>query len=202
MIPKEIPPLTTYEISRYLHVDLTTVISWCELGRIKAYKTPGGHRRVRPEFFLEFLKEYNMPIPQEFADRLKNSLKILIVDDEEEIRKMIRRALRQSIACAEIHEARDGFEAGILAADLLPGLIILDLMMPGINGFKVCGNIKKDARFKATKILAITGQDTEENKQKILKEGADEYLAKPFDVKDLIKKAHELLEIAEEKVNK
>ena len=55
---KEVPPLTTYEISNYLHADLSTVIKWCELGKIRAYRTPGGHRRVRSEDFLAFLKHF------------------------------------------------------------------------------------------------------------------------------------------------
>ena len=74
---RESQPLTTYEISRYLHVDLTTVISWCELGKIKAYKTPGGHRRVQPENFLDFLNQYEMPIPKEFKEKMQGTLKTM-----------------------------------------------------------------------------------------------------------------------------
>lgn len=194
----EMAPLTTYEIGRYLHVDLTTVISWCESGRIKAYKTPGGHRRVQPEDFLDFLKQYEMPVPKEFNERIRGVLKILVVDDEDQIRRVVRRALTRDLPQAELSEARDGFEAGKLVSDCLPKLVILDLMLPGVDGFRVCANIRKDVRLKETKILAITGKDTEENKQRIIKQGADDYLGKPFDVEVLVEKVLSLLNIEKE----
>ena len=198
MIQRESPPLTTFEMCRYLHVDLTTVISWCEMGRIKAYKTPGGHRRVQPDDFLNFLNQYGMPVPKEFTERMKGTLKVLIVDDEENIRKVVRRALTRNIPRVDIYEAQDGFEAGKFALDILPSLVILDLNLPGVDGFKICRNIRKDPRFKETRILAITGQDTEEYKQRIIKEGADDYLAKPFDVKMLMEKIFRLIKIEQE----
>ncbi len=193
------PPLTTFEISRYLRVDFTTVISWCESGKIKAYKTPGGHRRVEPEDLLAFLKQYNMPVPRELESRLKGVLKVLIVDDEPAIRRVVRRTLTRILPGAELYEAQDGFEAGKLALDTLPHLVVLDLMLPGVDGFRICANLRNDERFKDTRILAITGQNTEENRRRIIKEGADDYLAKPFDIKELTEKVQHLLHIESEK---
>ena len=193
-------PLTTHDVSRFLHVDLTTVINWCEQGKLKAYKTPGGHRRVQPQNFMEFLKTFNLPVPPQFQERMKGGLKVLVVDDEAEIRKMVAKAFKRNFTGIRLFEAEDGFEAGKLVLDTLPGLVILDLKLPGVDGFKVCASIRADERFKHTKILAITGQDTAENKIKILRAGADDYLPKPFEVKDLIAKASRLLEIAKETV--
>ena len=189
------PPLTTHQISRYLHVNFTTVISWCDQGRIKSYKTPGGHRRVRPEDLLEFLKAAGMPVPQVFEDRVQGPIKVLIVDDEENIRKVVRRSLLKALPGAQIHQTQDGFEAGKLAMDVLPDLIILDLMIPHVDGFKVCASIKNDPRLKDIRVLAITGQDTQENRQRILKEGADDYLPKPFGGKELMEKVGRLLDL-------
>lgn len=197
-VDQEIPPLTTHEISRYMHVDFKTVINWCEEGKLRAYKTPGGHRRVQPENFLDFLRQYEIPIPKTFEERMKGILKILIVDDETEIRKVIRRTLKKNFPEAAVYEAQDGFEAGKMLLDALPHLVILDLKLPGIDGFRVCSNIKNDERLKETKILAITGQNTEENKQNIIKEGADDFLPKPFDTKDLTEKIIRLLQIGQE----
>lgn len=190
-------PLTTFEISQYIHVDLTTVVDWCRLGKLKAYKTPGGHRRVQPEDFMEFLNKYEMPIPKEWIDRIQGRTKILIVDDEDEFRKTLRRVLETAFPQIQIYEAQDGFEAGKMALDYLPQLMILDLKMPGIDGFRVCSNIKKDERFEKTKILAVTGQDTDENRERIIKEGADDYLPKPFNVEMMIKKVKTLLKLHE-----
>lgn len=198
---RKVSPLTTYEISRYLHVDLTTVINWCDQGKIKAYKTPGGHRRVGTESFLEFLKQYQMPVSPEFEERMKGTLKILIVDDEQDVRQVIRRSLNKKLPQAKVFEAQDGFEAGKMVLDAMPHLVVLDLKLPGIDGFRVCANIKNDERFKETKILAITGQNTTQNRKMILDAGADDFLAKPFDIKEFMEKVFEILELPKEKLN-
>ena len=198
MDSKTAVPLTTFDVSRYLHVDLTTVINWCDQGKLPSYKTPGGHRRVEPEKFMEFLKTFKLPIPPEFRERVHGGLRILIVDDETYVRRVLSKAFAKSLPEAKVYEAADGFEAGKMTLDILPDLVVLDLKLPGIDGFKVCASIRADDRFKHTRILAVTGQDTQENKSKILHAGADDYLPKPFEVKILNEKVFRLLEISRE----
>ena len=173
--------------------DLTTVINWCKQGKLKAYKTPGGHRRVEPKVLLGFLKEYQMPVPPDLEEKTRGHLKVLVVDDENELRRVMVRALKKNLPEAQTYEARDGFEAGKLVLDTLPDLVILDLNLPGIDGFRVCANIREDDRLKETRILAITGQNTGEVRQRILRAGADDFLGKPFEVKDLVEKVFRLL---------
>jgi len=193
---KSLPPLTTYEVSRYLHVDLTTVINWCDQKKLIAYKTPGGHRRVQPESFLQFLKEFNMPMPPEFLAKIKGSIRILVVDDESEVRAVIRKTLKKRLVGSEIFEAVDGFEAGKMVLDKMPNLVVLDLMLPGMDGFKVCADIRGDERFKETKILAITAQETADNKRKIMQAGADDFLGKPFEINVFMDRVYKLLDIS------
>lgn len=197
MNPAAAIPLTTRDVSRLLHVDLTTVINWCEQGKLKAYRTPGGHRRVQPENFMDFLKAFKIPVPPRFEERMKGGLKILVVDDEAGVRSMVVKAFKKNFPGALLSEAEDGFEAGKLTLDMLPDLVILDLNLPGVDGFKVCASIRQDGRFKGTRILAITGQDTPEYKAAILRAGADDYLPKPFETKDLLDKSSRLLDLAE-----
>ena len=187
------PPLTTHEVSQYLNVDLTTVILWCNQGKLAAYKTPGGHRRVETQNLLEFLRLYRMPVPSRLAQKVKKNLKVLVVDDEASIRRVMSRGIKKAMPEIELFEAQDGFEAGKLVLDSLPDLVILDLKLPGMDGFRVCANIRQDSRFKETKILAVTGENTAENRKKILAAGADDYLPKPFEVKTLLEKAFKLL---------
>lgn len=189
-------PLTTHDLSRHLKVDLTTVINWCEQGKIKAYKTPGGHRRVQPNDFLHFLEVYHLPVPKEFEFG-EGDVRVLVVDDEDQIRRLISKAFKRCLPEARIFEARDGFEAGKLLLDSLPQLVVLDLMLPGVDGFRVCANIRADERFKDTKVLAITGQSTFENKERILKAGADDFLPKPFGVNIFMEKVAKLLNLEE-----
>lgn len=191
------PVYTTYEIGKICHVDLTTVISWIEKGILPGYRTPGGHRRVSREDLIDFLKKYRLPLPPEWAGSEKK--KILIIDDEPKILSYCLRALKKLKFETEVESADDGFSGGRKISTLLPDLVILDLRLPGVDGFELCRDIRNDERLKKTKILAITAYDSPETKEKIIACGADAYLGKPFDISDLIKAVENLLGPVEKK---
>ena len=182
---------TTYEVSQYCSVDLSTVINWIDEGRMLAYKTPGGHRRVRKQDLVHFLKEYRMPMPADLVKRDRR--RILIVDDERAVVDLIVRAVKKLRKKCEVDTAFDGFEAGRKLATFELDLVILDLMLPGIDGFKVCKNIRMDKKTRHIKVLAITGFDSPENRKKIFSSGANDYLTKPFEVSDLLERVEKLL---------
>lgn len=181
---------TTYEVSQFCSVDLSTVINWIEQGKLVAYRTPGGHRRVMREDLVHFLKEYRMPIPAGLA---KKGRRILIVDDERAVVDLIVRAIEKLNRKCDIDTAFDGFEAGRKVITFEPDLVILDLMLPGIDGFKVCKNIRSSKKTKHIKVLAITGFDSPENRKKIFSSGANDYLAKPFEITDVLERVDKLL---------
>ena len=191
-------PLTTYQISQMVNVNITTVIDWIDKGLLKAYKTPGGHRRVKPSDLLKFLKKYKMPIPDVIAKDVGADLaarpvaiskKVLIVDDDKDILEFISRALKKFYKNIKIEFASDGFMAGKKIAEFKPNLLILDIKMPGMDGFAVLEHLKKENM----KILAITGYPSKEIKEKIFKAGADDYLVKPFSVEELKQKVENLM---------
>src|SRR4030042_1139963 len=107
-----------------LHVDPGSVANWIDQKLLKAYRTPGGHRRVLSEDLVRFLREHNMPIPPELNFRPAH---VLIVDAEPAITKLIARAVKTALPEAEGVEANDGFRAGALVATLRPEGVILDL---------------------------------------------------------------------------
>lgn len=179
---------TTVNISRLLNVTSSTVARWIDGGKLEAFVTPGGHRRVNTGNLKEFLVKHKMPLPREMGTDKK---KILVVEDETDVLKAIVRILKAGKEKYRIFTATDGFHAGTLTCGCDPDLIILDIMLPGIDGFKVCELIRK--QNKKIKILAITGYPTEENKKKILNSGADAFLPKPFDMKELSKNVKMLL---------
>ncbi|MFH1352155.1 MAG: PAS domain S-box protein, partial [bacterium] len=115
---------------------------------------------------------------------------ILIVDDDPAVVEFIKESLRMENKY-EIFTALDGFQAGQEVAKRNPNLVILDIFLPGIDGFNVCRNIR--GRKNGIKIIAITGRDTEENRIKILEAGADAYLIKPFSKANLLKNVESLL---------
>lgn len=117
--------------------------------------------------------------------------KILIVDDDLNIQKLLTKMLSRYQYQAEA--ASDGFEAGLKVMEFKPDLIILDLFMPRMSGFEMCKRIKKNSATSHIKILIITGYDTQENKNRIMEAGADDYLGKPLKKEIFLKKVEKLL---------
>lgn len=179
---------STFEVAQLIGVDMTTVIGWCKQGKLAAYTTPGKHRRIKADDLVAFLTAYKMPVPALLIKIKEPEWRCLVVDDEAPIRTLIKRALKDLDPSMQVHEASNGFEAGQKISDVLPHLVVLDLNLPGMDGFKVCQIIKKDVRLKQTKILAISGFDTAETNKKILDAGADEFLPKPFSLETVKKK--------------
>jgi two-component system, OmpR family, response regulator VicR len=184
-------PLTTGEIAQFCHVTHRAVLKWVATGKLKAYRTPGNHSRVQVQDFLNFLQEYNMPVPQEFR-KTTGQKKILIVDDDRGIVHAIQRLFMMDNKYI-IEVAYDGFEAGTRFSTFKPDVVILDICMPGLDGFQVCKKIREDEHGKGTKILAISGLNESKDVEKILWLGADDYLAKPFSNQDLQEKTAKLL---------
>ncbi|RMF17315.1 MAG: response regulator [Gammaproteobacteria bacterium] len=174
--------LTTGEIAKYCGVNFRTVLRWIERGYLRAFQLPGrGDNRVEVREFVRFLREHDMPIPEEFANQARNeadTCRILIVDDDLSMANAVRRTLKS--LNHEIKIAGDGFEAGVLLATFLPHLMVLDLAMPGMDGFQVLEFIRSEPQFASIKVLVLSGMsqaDLDEARDR----GADRVMAKPFD---------------------
>ena len=116
---------------------------------------------------------------------------ILIVDDEQDIVESLKFVLEASgYSC---YTAFDGEEGLRLAKEIMPDLIILDVMMPKINGYKISRLLKYDSKYKNIPILMITARSQEEDKLIGEETGADEYITKPFDLDDVLKQVEKYL---------
>lgn len=165
-----------------------TLWSYVKSGELKASRTPGGHYRVTQKDLYEFIQQKGMKAKKK---RRLSTAKILIVDDDESVRKTLKqRLVREGFT---VETAPDGFNAGLKARDIKPELIILDLMMDGIDGFQVCKTIKENSKLRETKILIMTGFDTQENRERAMREGADDFLPKGGSFKNILKRINELL---------
>lgn len=171
--------LTTHDIAELLSVDITTVISWIDQEKIPAFRTPGGHRRVKREDLLAFANTYKFPVHWKAETDRKI---VLLVEDDRDYRKVMEGLLTQKWGDVSVHQAEDGFVAGMLVQEFKPDLVVLDLFLPGLNGFKVCERIRADPDLEDTRILAVSGQATQENRSRILRAGADAFLSKPFGI--------------------
>ena len=174
------PVFTTFEAAKLCHVSPLSIINWVNAGRLPAFRTPGGHRRIRREDLVRFMKDNGVPIPDELKGAAGRP-RVLVVDDEPSVREVLSAHLASRANPYEVLTAADGFEAGRIVASSRPDVVVLDLRMPGLDGFQVCRTIKGDPDTAATTVIAMTGYHDRETEARILQCGAVRCLAKPFE---------------------
>ncbi len=175
---------STSEVAKYCHVTADTIRKWAEAGRIVVFKTPGGHRRIRREELIRFLRDNSIPLHGELNT---DGVRILVVDDEKAVVSVVRRFLEHSKASFEVETATDGFEAGHKVGVFKPTVVFLDLRLPGVDGFEICRRIKQSAEGAGISIVAMTGYYEAEVASRIIELGAVMCLQKPFTPDDLRK---------------
>ena len=118
--------------------------------------------------------------------------RVLIVEDQADIRKLIRMTLE--FEPYEIHEAANGINGLQLAGEVLPDLILLDVMMPGeIDGLQVCARVRANPALRATRVVVLTARGQIQDRDAGQQAGADEYLIKPFSPLQLIETIERLM---------
>jgi two-component system response regulator VicR len=183
---------TTYQIGKFCQVNIRTVIRWIETGKLKAYSTPGGHRRVKWSDLINFLTQNRMPIPRELEEAKKK--KILVVEDDPNFLEMAQRTL-EKISDTELKTTSSGFDAGIFIAEWYPDLILLDFLIPDLNGFDVTKKIKGNPRLKKIPIIAVTSITDPDELDRVKKSGVDSVITKPIESESFIKKINRFLYI-------
>jgi len=194
-VDRKIRTYSALEVAKICDVVNQTAINWIKNGYIKAFTTPGGQYRVYAEDLADFLHARGMHIPEDLQKILEEQMAIdiiLIVDDDKEGNTALRRGLEVYDQDLTIYQAYDGFDAGKLAIEKKPHLIILDLNLPGIDGFKLCKTFKEDDSFNLPLVIAISGMTKPETVQAILDAGADAFMPKPINVNELTTKMLEL----------
>jgi len=175
--------LSTFAVAKMLNVDPGSVANWIDQGLLDAHRTPGGHRRVAGEDLVRFLRKHKMPIPDELQTA---PTRVLVVDDEPAITQLIARAIASAHPEYEAIQAHDGFRAGTVLATLRPDVVILDLRMPGMDGYDVCRLIKSQEATKHAEVIAMTAYPSPEGEQRILECGARICLSKPLDMEQVL----------------
>jgi len=192
---KKVRIFSALEVADICGVVNQTAINWIKNGFLKAFMTPGGQYRVYAEDLFTFLPSRGMRIPAELSDNQEEGPdweRILIVDDDQAINTAIKRYMTRKMPGYTIMQAFDGFEAGKLISEARPGVILLDISLPGIDGHKLCRRIKEDQALGGPIIIAITGIADDDAETTILAEGADAFFRKPLNFEKMEEKIEEL----------
>jgi len=176
--------LTSSEVGELLQVNPSSVKKWVDDGLLAAFRTPGGHRRIRAADLVTFLVRHDMPIPSDLQDAAKKRL--LIVDDEVDQLKALSRSFKRFADRIEVQTTANGIDALVLVGSFHPHAVLLDVYMPGIDGLEVCRRLKKNPATKDVQVYVVSGSFTSALEQKALEAGAAKCLPKPIDVRNVV----------------
>ncbi len=182
---------TTGEVAEICKLSQQTIIRCFDSGRLEGFRIPGSKfRRIPRQKLIKFMKENDIPL-----DSLESGKrKVLIVDDDAEIVELIVDVLVRD-GRFETKTASSGYEAGISTQQFRPNLILLDYMLPDINGNIVCQTIRKNPEFENIKIIIVSGVIKRDEIDQLLKSGAEDFIKKPFDITELTDKITTLLQM-------
>jgi len=185
---------TTGEAAKICKCSQQTIIRCFDNGQLKGHRVPGSRfRRIPRENLFAFIREHG--IPTDAVDSgAQAKRKVLVVDDDPDLVDLIV-AVLDADRRFETRVATNGFEAGMMVKEYKPDIIVLDVMLPDINGKEVCVRVRNDDSLENVKIICISGM-VERNKIKELKEaGADFFLQKPFETDELLAHMCQLLSV-------
>jgi len=182
---------TTGEAAKICKVSQQTIIRCFDSGQLKGFRVPGSRfRRIPREQLYSFMRENG--IPTDALDSGKR--KVLVVDDDEDLVELICDSLERH-GLLEVRSVNNGFGAGMLIKEFRPDLIVLDVMLPDINGKEVCTLVRSQQTMDDVRIICISGMVEADKIQQLLDAGANEFMKKPFDVDDLLGRICQLLEV-------
>jgi excisionase family DNA binding protein len=183
---------TTGEAAEVCRVSQQTIIRCFDSGRVEGFRVPGSKfRRIPRTSLVKFMKDNSIPI--EYLDSGRK--KILVVDDDPEIVELLVDALGQD-GRFEVKTASSGYEAGMQTQVFRPDLILLDYMLPDVNGNVVCQTIKRNPEFEDIAIVIVSGVVKQDEIEQLLKSGAVDFIKKPFNIGELTAKISQYLHIS------
>ncbi len=175
---------TTGEAAEICRVSQQTIIRCFDSGRLEGFRVPGSKfRRIPRESLVKFMKDNAIPLDGMETGKKK----VLVVDDDAEIVDLMVEVLSRD-GRFDVKTATSGYEAGIQTQRFRPDCILLDYMLPDVNGNVVCHTIRKNPEFENIRIIIVSGVIKQEEIDQLLKSGAQDFVKKPFDINDLIKR--------------
>lgn len=178
------------EVAKLCGVVNQTAINWIKNNHLKAFNTPGGQFRVYPEDLMEFMRSRNIQVPVEVrvacGEKISGCDSLIIVDDDRGLNSVVAKFISKKLPSLPVYQAFDGFEAGSLMAEKQPSILLLDLNLPGIDGFDLCRKINESDRFGKPSIIVITALENEEVEEKVKELGVKSFMKKPLDLVKIV----------------
>ncbi|HUS91309.1 MAG TPA: response regulator [Phycisphaerae bacterium] len=180
---------TTGEAAVVCKLSQQTIIRCFDSGQLEGFRVPGSRfRRIPRDKLVKFMRDNNIPM-----DGLEDdTIRVLIVDDDEQILELFVDVL-ESDGRFEVATAQNGYDAGILTQKMRPNIVVLDYMLPDINGDRVCRTIRQDPELSRTKVLVISGMANPAEVEAVLAAGADDFIKKPFNIEGVIERMVKLV---------
>jgi two-component system, OmpR family, response regulator len=174
--------LTTGEAAELCNVSQQTIIRCFDSGRLTGFRVPGSRfRRIPRTELIRFMRANE--IPMDLLD--DGRVRVLVVDDDPSIVRIIEEVLSREERF-EVRTALTGYDAGMMTREFRPNIVLLDYMLPDVNGNIVCERIKSDPDLADTRIIIISGVVHQDEIDRLLEAGADAFIPKPFQVEELI----------------
>jgi excisionase family DNA binding protein len=182
---------TTGEAAKICKVSQQTIIRCFDNGTLKGFRVPGSRfRRIPRDQLFVFMRDNGIP-----TDALESGKKkLLIVDDDQDLVDLMVDCFERD-GRFEIRTANNGFDAGMQVKEFRPDIVVLDVMLPDINGKEVCTRVRSDRTMDIVKILCISGMVELDRVNDLRAAGANEFMQKPFTTDRLLEKVCDLLEI-------
>lgn len=182
---------TTGEAAKICKVSQQTIIRCFDSGQLKGFRVPGSRfRRIPRDQLYAFMRDNGIPTDALDSGRRK----VLIVDDDQELVELISDVLERD-GRFEIKTVNNGFDAGMMVKEYHPDLIVLDVMLPDINGREVCQRVRSEKAMDDIRIICISGMVEDDKIEELKVAGANDFMHKPFEVEKLLERICTLLDM-------
>ena len=186
---------TTGEAASVCKVSQQTIIRCFDAGRLTGFRVPGSKfRRIPRDELVRFMQANNIPTEVLGISGTKSDrVRVLVVDDDQAFVRLAEHAFSDTDRF-EVRSATTGYDAGLATEAFRPHVMLLDLMLPDINGVLVCSRLRQREEFKNTRVLCVSGSEDQSDFDRVMAAGANGYLRKPVTSNDLRLRVESMLE--------
>jgi len=180
---------TTGEAAEICKLSQQTIIRCFDSGQLDGFRVPGSKfRRIPRKSLIEFMRNNGIPLDGFDDDKIR----VLVVDDDPDILELFIDVLKKD-SRFEVATAQTGYDAGVITQQFHPDIVVLDYLLPDINGNVVCRTIRENPELSQIKILIISGMVDPAEVNSLMQAGADDFIKKPFNIENVIERMMQLV---------